>query len=341
MEKSNLVIVSNEKIVQSGMNFYCDNIDIKSIPEGLNENFKTLLIGRKSKIERSIQIKLKDIILGGNIISFLINVFKTFKKNNTKYLIISISPYTFFAFLILFILRKRIFVYLRSDGYQEYKYISPLFGSFIYHIMFSTVSLGATLLSCTPNILRGKKGHIVYPSQITNEWFIDQTEPDVKKIRLLYIGRIRTEKGIFSLLNIIKDIEKDFSVSLVTAEKKVSHKINQHNINLINFDNKNDSIIKMYDSHSIFILPSLTEGHPQVLDEALARLRPVIIFNEISHVIGKRQGVFISKRNSDSLLKTINEIIKNYKIIQEKISQNTLPTKEKFIKDISLVLNSN
>ena len=101
MEKSNLVIVSNEKIVQSGMNFYCDNIDIKSIPEGLNENFKTLLIGRKSKIERSIQIKLKDIILGGNIISFLINVFKTFKKNNTKYLIISISPYTFFAFLSL------------------------------------------------------------------------------------------------------------------------------------------------------------------------------------------------------------------------------------------------
>ena len=97
----------------------------------------------------------------------------------------------------------------------------------------------------------------------------------------------------------------------------------------------------MYDSHSIFILPSLTEGHPQVLDEALARLRPVIIFDEISHVIGKRQGVFISKRNSDSFLKTINEIINNYKIIQEKISQNTLPTKEKFIKDISLVLNSN
>ena len=64
---------------------------------------------------------------------------------------------------------------------------------------------------------------------------------------------------------------------------------------------KNDSIIEIYDNHNIFILPSFTEGHPQVLDEALSRLRPVIIFDDISHVVGNREGIFIAKRNAKSL----------------------------------------
>ena len=36
-------------------------------------------------------------------------------------------------------------------------------------------------------------------------------------------------------------------------------------------------------------LPSFTEGHPMSLLEALARRRPVIIFDEINHVIGEKK----------------------------------------------------
>ena len=56
-------------------------------------------------------------------------------------------------------------------------------------------------------------------------------------------------------------------------------KIDQPNINVIlNEKNKKD-LIKLYDDHDIFILPSFTEGHPMSLLEALARRRPVIIFD--------------------------------------------------------------
>ena len=34
-----------------------------------------------------------------------------------------------------------------------------------------------------------------------------------------------------------------------------------------------------------------------VLLEALARRRPVIIFDEIEHVIGDKKGIFVAKRN--------------------------------------------
>ena len=97
--------------------------------------------------------------------------------------------------------------------------------------------------------------------------------------------------------------------------------------------------MKIYDEHNIFILPSFTEGHPQVLDESLSRLRPVIIFPEISHVKRNKEGVFIAERNSESLKIKIKFIMDNYKNIQEKIINNKFPTKKLFLKEITEIIN--
>ena len=47
-----LVIINKEKISKSGNSFYCDNVDLKSIPEGLNKNLKVSVIARKSNNQR-------------------------------------------------------------------------------------------------------------------------------------------------------------------------------------------------------------------------------------------------------------------------------------------------
>ena len=60
-----------------------------------------------------------------------------------------------------------------------------------------------------------------------------------------------------------------------------------------------------YDNHNITILPSFTEAHPQVVIEALSRKRPVIIFEDIAHVIKDNRGVFVTKRNIDSFSETV------------------------------------
>ena len=332
---NNLVLINNESIFKENESFYCDNIDSKSIPEGLNKNFKILIIGRKSKIKRSHKINLIGTQLASNIIIFLFLIFKTFKSKDNKYLLISITPYTFFAYLLLFLYKKKIFVYLRSNGYEEYRHILGSWGTFLYHIMFTIISWRANLISCRSHILRGKPGKVVSPSQLGNKWFKSYKKPNLEKAKLLYVGRIKVEKGIFSLLKIFENLKIDVTLSLVGVGKYNNYKkINQKNVNLIEFENKNDSIIDIYDAHNIFILPSFTEGHPQVLDESLSRLRPVIVFEEISHVIGDREGVFISKRDSVSLSNTINHIMSNYQAIEKKITQNKLPTKEKFLNQL-------
>ena len=78
-----------------------------------------------------------------------------------------------------------------------------------------------------------------------------------------------------------------------------------------------------------------------VLLESLSRLRPVIIFPEIKHVIGNKKGIFVANRNSKSFFETVNYIKQNYKNIQKDMEKNQLPTKSKFIKELgNLMLNS-
>ena len=195
-----LFIISNENIFNSENEFYCDNIDLKSTPEGLNQKFEVSLIARKSKIIRAHKINIHNIKISKTIFSFLHSIYKTY-RNDAEYLIISISPYTFISCLILKFLGKKPFVYLRSDGYGEYKSILGFFGPILYHLMFNITSAISNLISCRDYILKGRKGNIVNPSQLDNDWLCNYKKPNLEKINLLYVGRVRVEKGIFSLLN--------------------------------------------------------------------------------------------------------------------------------------------
>tara|TARA_B100001123_G_scaffold320971_1_gene359965 strand:- start:14 stop:1036 length:1023 start_codon:yes stop_codon:yes gene_type:complete len=333
-----LIIINNEKVSSNDNKFFCDNIDLKSIPEGLEKSFNLKMIARFSFEKKSHHINIKNIKLGTNLISFLYNVFKTISRNNIKYFIISITPYTLFAYFLLALFGKKPFVYLRSSGHEEYKYILGFLGPYIYQLMFFLVSLRCKFISCNSRILIGKKGVIVSPSQLSNIWFQSVKNSNLDKIKLLYIGRLKVEKGIYSLLKIFENLNLNAELTIVSTGLSENLNINQKNVRVINSENKNDSIIKIYDDHNIFILPSFTEGHPQVLDEALARLRPVIIFDDIAHVIGDRNGVIISKRDSTNLSNSINYIIKNYSYIQAQMKKNKLPTKKIFIEEITKII---
>ena len=337
MEK--LFIISNESIFDYEDSFFCDNIDLKSTSEGLSNKFQINIIGRKSKKIRSHKIKIKNIKTYSNIFSYLFKIFSTITEQNSKYLIISISPFTFMACILIKLFKKKPIVYLRSDGYGEYKAILGFFGPAIYHLMFSLVSKISPLISCREYILRKKIGKIVAPSQINSEWLEKPKECEFNEPKLLYVGRIKKEKGIYSLLSLLKENKTNLRLSIVGAEKNTSTLITQSGVNIYEVENNEQNLIKFYDEHNIFILPSYTEGHPMVLLEALSRLRPVIVFKDIEHVIGKKKGIFVANRNLSSFLEQINYIKKNYKTIQQDMKKNKLPTKEEFLLKLSNLIS--
>ena len=102
--KKKLYIFSNESIFLEDNKYYCDNLDLKSTPEGLNKKFEVNLFGRRSRKKRSHEIKIKKINVFNNIFSYISSVISAAKNKDTKFLIISITPYTFLVCLLLKIL---------------------------------------------------------------------------------------------------------------------------------------------------------------------------------------------------------------------------------------------
>ena len=328
--KKKLFIFSNESINLLDGKYYCDNIDLKTTPEGLNKKFDINLFGRKSNKNRTHEIKIKKTKIFNNIFSYISSIIDSTKEEDSKYLIISISPYTFIISIFLRILGKKPIVYLRSDGFGEYKAILGKIGPLIYHFMFTITCSISNLISCRDYILKGKKGKIINPSQLDSSWLRQPKSIEIKNFKLLYVGRLKVEKGIYSLSNLIKN-KKDISLTIIGAEKEILYNINQSNIKILPNQSSKLKLIKYYDDHNIFVLPSYTEGHPMVVLEALARRRPVIVFEDIQHIIGNKKGIFVSKRNFINFFGTLNNIKKNYKKIQKDMKKNKLPTNKEFI----------
>ena len=205
--------------------------------------------------------------------------------------------------------------------------------------MFKIVTFESNIITCQKKLFTKRKSDIVFPSELNSLWLENIKNPPLDKPRLLYVGRAKVEKGTFSLLKIFDKITIDCHLSIVGKMENGHSNTNQ--VNYIGHGYDASELIKIYDNHNISILPSFTEAHPKVIDESLARTRPVIIFEEIKHIIQNRKGIFVSKRNVQSLLETIEFIMKNYITIQESMKENKLPTKKEFIYQMCNILKTN
>ena len=327
-------LITNESLNFKNENYFCNNKEIKTLTEGLSTYCFTQLFGRTSKKIKAHKILYKKINLKKNIFSFLILIYKEFKKEKCTYLVVSLSPYTFLSIILFKIFKKKYIILLRSDGFKEYKKILGFFGPLIYKLIFSISTNNSTLISCGEHILRGKKGTVIRPSSLTDEWNKNINKPNFDQIKLLYVGRLRVEKGIFSLIKIIENIEKNIKFTIIGDDEKNQKKSLDKRIFYKGIINNEIELIKNYDENNIFILPSYTEGYSMVIDEALSRMRPVIIFEEIKNIIGNRKGIFVCKRNKNDLMDTINFISKNYDDILKEIEKNQFTNKKIFVENI-------
>jgi glycosyltransferase involved in cell wall biosynthesis len=333
-----LFIIGNEKISIVDKSFYSANIDFKTIIEGLKSNFNLIIFARKSFKKENFFINYKSIILSNNIFSYLLSIILGFKKKRESiYFIISITPYTFLAFCILFLFKKKIYLYLRSDGFKEYEAILGERWVFLYKIMFLYTIKRSIIISCHKSLSRGIAYHDVRPSELNDLWFSNRKVNLPKNnIKFLYVGRIRVEKGIFYLLDIFSKINSKFHLTIV-GDKKIEKK-KDLNISFFYFFDNVNALISQYDLCDIFLLPSYTEAHPKVIDEALSRLKPVIIFEEISHIVEDRLGVFVAKRELKDFLDKVKYIENNYTDIITKMHKNRLPSKKSFIKNLVKII---
>jgi len=331
-----LIIINNEKVFEENKNFYCDNLDLKILPEDLNNYYKVQYIVRSSDKKKDQKINLDNVKPSSNIFRFIYFIYKTLKLPNASYLLISITPYTFFSFLLLFLFRKKIFIYLFSSGHEEYKYVLGGWAVWIYHFMYKIVTGNSKVIVCHERLYDKNKSQLVYISRLDDEWLTNHKEVLLDKIRFLYVGRMSPEKGIFDFIRMFEKIELRAEFSIVGNSE--NYNIYNKNINFHGYVADPKSLINIYDEHNITVLPSFTEATPYVVDESLARKRPVIIFEDIDYIIRNKKGIFVSKREINSFTEKAKYIMNNYKEIQKNMEQNVLPTKKSMIKQISDII---
>jgi len=346
MVNNELIVINNEKVSKKENAYYSRNYNLKILPEGLNDFLNVKYIARKSNIEENHKLNFTKIKISSNIFQFIYFVFSTFRNKNAKYFIITISPYTFIAFLFLLIFRKKIYLYLISSGYEEWRYILGSWSVWIYHLMYKIMTSNSTVITLHDRLIKKNGGYVINSSSLNDKWLNNIKDAKLDKIKFLYVGRINPEKGIYEFLKMFKKIKFNAEVTIIGKAKNLilNEKLNTliHNNPRIKFQgvvSSRKKLIEIYDEHNIFILPSFTEGQPCVVDESLARKRPVLIFEDIRHIIKDRKGIFVSQRNLDSFTEITEYIMQNYEQIQSEIKKNKLTLEKDMFKEIAAIIN--
>ncbi len=329
----NLLVISNDKIFFSNKEISSKFNDTINIIDALQKKFRIFLVSRKCNTKNNFQLKRKKI--------FKLNLREFFKirKKQFKILMISITPRNIFFFLFLKLLKRNVtgFVYLRSDGYKEYEIKFGKPGVLFFALLMKLIDKNLKIISVSKNITAPKIDHLVNPSELDKNWFKKKRKLNINFPIFLYFGRFKKEKGIYNLINLLKD--KKFKYQLTVAGDSDYFNSESPKIRYIKEISEQKKIINLYDYHNIFILPSYTEGAPKVILESLARKIPVIVFREIKHVKKDFEGIFICRRNIKSLENTARHILKNYVKIQKKMNKNTLITKQNFQNKFIKILN--
>jgi len=333
---TDIILISNDQIYLEKKKLYADFNDIINVIEAIQKNFNILLISKKSKNKKNFLLKISNKIKNVNFKSILYLK----RKKNLKIIMISITPRNFFFFIIIKLLIGKIdgYVYLRSNGHKEYEKKIGLFGSFIYDLMKKYLENNLKTISVSKEIISSKYTAFLTPSELDQIWFKKGKKVSTDIPKLLYFGRFKREKGVYSLINLSSRLKLKHKLTIAGDSNFVG--ANDENIQFLNEITDKKKIIELYDAHNIFILPSYTEGAPKVILESLVRKIPVIIFKEIKHVKLNFKGIFVCDRNIFSLEKNIKFIIKNYNKIQLEMKKNNLPTKKNFQKQLLKIINA-
>jgi glycosyltransferase involved in cell wall biosynthesis len=153
--------------------------------------------------------------------------------------------------------------------------------------------------------------------------FEESSEPRLQDLQLLWIGRMSEEKGLIDLLKGMKMIIRDFpKVSLILVgdgplrreleEKSRFLKIQDY-IHFVG-ERPHGEIREFLRGSSLFVLPSLSEGLPTVLLEAMAFEKAVVAtrVGGIPEIVQERKtGLLVPPSSPELLAKAVIHLLGN------------------------------
>jgi glycosyltransferase involved in cell wall biosynthesis len=178
--------------------------------------------------------------------------------------------------------------------------------------------------------IKSEKIEVIH-NGIDTDLFVPARELPFEKKSLLWIGRYVNGKGVDYLidaLNILKTRYPDVTLTMIGKGPdvdRISQKIRDLNLesNIIMKDFiPNSEIVSLYQNSSVFVLPSLEEGVPRTILEAMSCGVPVVCSSLPQLVdIVDGGGLLTPIKDSQALADNISKLLSNSSLAEE-LSKN-------------------
>lgn len=175
--------------------------------------------------------------------------------------------------------------------------------------------------------------NIVVAPNIVDSPVVQEKKYNDGKVHILYLGLITKAKGIYDLLDVIKEHKAEFDGKITLhvggngETTTLQNIIKEHNLsNIVQFEGwvSGDKKVELLNNSDIFILPSYTEGLPISILEAMSFSLPVIstLVGGIPEVINDGEtGYLITPGDKEALY---NAIMKLATDKQQRVSMGEL-----------------
>jgi glycosyltransferase involved in cell wall biosynthesis len=171
--------------------------------------------------------------------------------------------------------------------------------------------------------------HVVSPL-LSSDWLStplqreDTDMPAGRVPRVLFVGRLSAEKNIAALIEACagaKSTRHRFRLTLVgdgPLEPSLRQQVDAlelaDDIEFTGRVSNGPDLVRIYDSHDIFCLPSATEGTPRAIAESVARGVPVVASDvgSIRHMFDDGVVRLLGGLDADAILEALAEVIDQY-----------------------------
>ncbi len=192
---------------------------------------------------------------------------------------------------------------------------------------------GADLIAVTTSSMRAniigrfsqlEQKIVVIPNYVDMELFTPVRNETLTKTRLCYVGRLEREKNLEALIVAICGLDVDLEIiGCGTLYDKLASLVSGNSQIRLAGMVPNNQLPDHFRTSSLFILPSLYEGHPKALLEAMSCGLPVIgtDVSGINEVIIHGQTGWLCKPDTDSIRKAIEDVLADT-TMQQKLGGN-------------------
>lgn len=194
-----------------------------------------------------------------------------------------------------------------------YKLLTPIIIKLADAVIVTTKSLKSKIKN-----IRQKNVYLI-PNNVDTGKF-SPNNSTAKKIGILFVGRLEPQKNLANLLQAVAALKMKQPTVFIgrgSQKKKLLNFAKEKNVNLSIIDYvAHDKLPNVLNQSKIFVLPSLYEGHPKALIEAMSAGLPCIgtkVPGIKDLLVHKKTGIIVDT-NPASLKKGLESVIRNEKL---------------------------